>query len=252
MLKLVINGCNGKMGHVLVETAEKDPGVIVVAGVDKNIENYKNKFPVYSSISEFEGSADVLLDFSRPEAIQPLLEYAVNTKTPLIVATTGIEGEDLQHIRKAAEHIPVFVSANMSLGVLVMVEISKLAASILGENFDIEIVDFHHNEKVDAPSGTALMLADAINTQLDEDKHYVYGRNAEHGRRKPDEIGIHALRGGTYPGEHRVIFAGLDEVVEIRHLALSRKIFALGAIKAAKFIASQKEGLYNMEHLIKQ
>ncbi len=249
MLKIVINGCNGKMGHVLTETAEKDPGVAVIAGIDKNIERFRNKFPVYENINEFEGNADVILDFSRPEALKSLTEYAANTKTPLVIATTGLKEEHKQYIQEAARHVPVFLSANMSLGVMVLKEIVKKAASVLGDDFDIEIVDFHHNQKVDAPSGTALMLADTINCQLKGGKRFVYGRSPESGKREKEEITIHALRGGTACGEHRIIFAGHDEIVEIKHTALSKSIFAIGALKAAKFIVQQEKGLYTMDDL---
>jgi len=252
MLKIVINGCNGKMGQVLAKAAAEDPEIEVVAGIDKNIHEQNNNFPVYEKVDDIQEEADIIIDFSRPDSVLPLTEYAKKTNTALVVATTGLEDQHFKLLKEAAEKIPVFQSANMSLGVNVAKNLCSKATQVLGDNFDIEVVEFHHNRKVDAPSGTALLLADAINEQLAVKKEYVYGRTPQSGKRENSEIGIHAIRGGTMPGEHRVIFSGPDEIVEIRHLALSRTIFALGALKAAKFTAGQKNGLFNMDLLISQ
>lgn len=252
MIKIIIHGCNGKMGQVLAKTAAEDPEVEVIAGIDKNPNAQENNFPVFEKIDDFDGKADAVIDFSRPEAILSLTEYARNSKTALVIATTGLEEQHHKLMVEAAEAVPVFHSANMSLGVNVVKDICNKAAQVLGDSFDIEIVEFHHNRKVDAPSGTALLLANAINEQLAEKKEYTYGRSPQSGKREKNEVGIHAIRGGTMPGEHRVMFSGTDEIVEIRHLALSRSIFALGAIKAAKFTAKMKKGLFSMDHLIKQ
>jgi 4-hydroxy-tetrahydrodipicolinate reductase len=252
VVKIIINGCSGKMGRVLAETASADPEVKIVAGIDKNPRGLSSDFPVYGNIEEFKEKADVIVDFSRPDSILPLTKYAVNNRTALVIATTGLEKEHQELLEQAAKSVPVFQSANMSLGVNLVRDISERAAEVLGDSFDIEIVEFHHNQKVDAPSGTALMLAKAINEKLKAGKEFIYGRSPQSGKREEKEIGIHAIRGGTMPGEHSIIFAGQDEIIEIRHIALSRKIFALGALKAAKFIAKQNEGMYNMDHLIKQ
>lgn len=252
MLKVIVNGCNGKMGRVLIETIEKKADAVVFAGIDKNAEANRNEFPVYRDIKEFEGSADVIIDFSRPTSIEPLTQYAIDTKTALVIATTGLEEKHFELLRNAANHVPVFQSANMSLGVNLVKDLCQKSVQVLDNSFDIEIVEFHHNQKVDAPSGTALLLADAINRQLSGKKEYIYGRNPQSGKRREGEIGIHAIRGGTVPGEHRVIFAGPDEIVEIRHLALSRTIFALGALKAAEFVVQQQPELYNMDDLLKR
>lgn len=252
MIRLIINGCNGKMGRVMTQAIEPEPEIEIVAGIDKCGSDGTLPYPVYKDINECDQSADVVVDFSRPDSIEPLTRYAIKTGTALVIATTGLAQEHKDMLAQAAESAAVFQSANMSLGVNLVKDILKKAARVLGDSFDIEIVEFHHNQKVDAPSGTAVLLAEELKASLEDSAGFIYGRSPQSGRRHPREIGIHAIRGGTMPGEHSIIFAGPDEIVEIRHLALSRRIFALGAIKAIKFIATQNKGLFTMDDLIKQ
>jgi 4-hydroxy-tetrahydrodipicolinate reductase len=250
MLKVLINGCNGTMGQVLSKQIEEAKGMIVAAGIDKNSDKYENNYPVYNDIFDFKEKADVIIDFSNPESIIKLLEYGIKTETPIVIATTGLSDEDIDNIKKASEKIPVFHSANTSLGINVLSNLVKKAATILSESFDIEIIEKHHNKKVDAPSGTAYLIADAINEELENSMEFVFGREGNDAKRTKKEIGIHAVRGGTIPGEHTVIFAGMDEILEIKHTALSKKIFAQGAIRAAVFAAKQEKGLYTMNDLV--
>lgn len=250
MIKAILNGCNGKMGKMVSEVVSKAPDIEIIAGIDKNTEPSPFGYPVLESIDLFDGKADLVIDFSRPESIPALVSYAVKTNTALMVATTGLADEHLDLLDRAAQKVPVFHTANMSLGVNLVKDACCRIASVLSEGFDIEITEFHHNQKADAPSGTALMLAKAIKEAASESKEFVYGRSPQAGKRKENEIGIHALRGGTMPGEHSVLFAGPDEIIEIRHLALSRRIFALGALRAARFIAGQKPGMYNMDNIL--
>lgn len=250
MIKIVLNGCNGKMGRVISEEVAKTNELEIAAGIDKNTESTSFGYPILKNIDEFQGEADVIIDFSRPDSVLKLIPYAVKNGIALLVATTGLEKQHTDLLEKAAESIPVFNSANMSLGVNVVKEICCRVASVLSDSFDIEIKEFHHKQKVDAPSGTALMLAKAMEKEITENRDFIYGRAPQSGKRKDSEIGIHALRGGTMPGEHSVLFAGPDEIIEIRHLALSRRIFALGALRAAGFITGQKPGLYNMDSIL--
>ncbi len=252
MIRTILSGCNGKMGSVISEIAAGRPDMKIVAGIDMNTQNSAFGYPVFETIDQFSGKADIIIDFSRPESISALVPYAVRTRTALLVATTGLEQEHTELLEQAAATVPVFHTANMSLGVSLVKEICCRVASVLYDSFDIEITEFHHNQKADAPSGTALMLAKAIKDELSGSKDFIYGRSPQTGKRKNREIGIHAIRGGTMPGEHSVLFAGPDEIIEIRHLALSRKIFALGALRAARFLVAQGAGLYNMDNTIKE
>ncbi|KKC30092.1 MULTISPECIES: 4-hydroxy-tetrahydrodipicolinate reductase [Caldanaerobacter] len=249
MIRLIIHGCNGKMGKVVAKLAKENPEFEVVAGVDKN--TFPLDFPVYSDLKEVKEEADVVIDFSYHEAIPNLVKEAAKRKIPVVIATTGLSEEELKTVEEASKEIPIFRSANMSLGINVLISLVKEAAKVL-EGFDIEIVEKHHNMKKDAPSGTALMIADAINQVLPEKREYVYGRYTKTEQRKPNEIGIHAVRGGTIVGEHDVIFAGPNEVITISHSAQSREVFGYGALKAAKFLIGQKPGLYTMEDLVKK
>jgi 4-hydroxy-tetrahydrodipicolinate reductase len=250
MIRAILNGCNGKMGRVVSEEVTKAPDIEIVAGIDKNAETSPFGYPVFDNIDKADVEADLIIDFSRPESVPDLVPYAVRTKTALMVATTGLGKEHLELLEHASESVPVFHTANMSLGVNLVKDICCRVASVLTDGFDIEITEFHHNQKADAPSGTALMLAKAIKETVSESKEFIYGRTPESGKRQAKEIGIHALRGGTMPGEHSVLFAGPDEIIEIRHLALSRKIFALGALRAARFIVGQRPGMYNMDSIL--
>ncbi|RKD32437.1 4-hydroxy-tetrahydrodipicolinate reductase [Thermohalobacter berrensis] len=250
MIKVIINGCNGKMGQVLSEQIEQCEDMKVVAGIDRSPDKFKNNYPVYKDIFEFREEADVIIDFSNPYYLPGLLDYGIEKKIPLVIATTGFSSKDIKDMEAASEKIPIFYSANMSLGINVLVNLVKKAANVLADSFDIEIIEKHHNKKIDAPSGTAYMIANKINEELDNSKEYVFGRYTKKDRRRKNEIGIHAVRGGTIVGEHSIIFAGSNEVIEIKHSAQSKKIFANGSIKAARFIIDKNKGLFDMEDLM--
>jgi len=251
MRKIIISGCNGHMGRVVGALCEADPDLEIAAGFDV-LGAADREFPVFSSPAQFTGEADAVIDFSSPAALDGLLEFAKARKIPLVLATTGYTPEQVAQIGAAALEVPIFRSANMSLGVNVLVELVKKAASVLGDSYDIEIVERHHRRKVDAPSGTALMLADAAAQSCGHETEYVFDRHDRRQPRDKREIGISAVRGGTIVGEHEIIFAGHDEVIELRHTALSREIFAQGAVQAAKFIAGVTQpGLYDMSYLMK-
>lgn len=249
-MKVIINGCNGAMGQVLSRIIDKEDDIEILAGIDRNPERYKNNYPVYSEIFNCREKAEVIIDFSSPNSLNSLLEYGVEKRIPLVIATTGLSEENIECIVEASKIIPIFQSSNTSLGVNTLINLVKKAAVVLEKNFDIEIIEKHHNKKVDAPSGTAYMIANAINGELGNSKEFIYGREGNKGERRKNNIGIHAVRGGTIPGEHTVIFAGEDEVIEIKHTAFSKDIFAAGAIKAARYIINQEKGLYNMDSLI--
>ena len=246
--KIIISGCNGRMGRVVESICEADPDVSVVAGFDVSLES--RAFPVFVSPANFTGEADAVIDFSSPAALDGLLAFALERKVPLVLATTGYSDEQLAQIDEASKRIPIFRSANMSLGINVLLELVKKAAAVL-EGYDIEIVERHHNRKVDAPSGTALMIADAAASALNFKPEYVYERHSVRQSRDKKEIGISAVRGGTIVGIHEIMFAGRDEIIEIKHTAMSREIFANGAVKAAKFLAGMsKPGMYDMSMLV--
>ena len=251
MLKIIISGCNGHMGRVVESICNSTPNTQVVAGFDV-MGSTDRDFPVYASPAQFTGKADAVIDFSSPAALDGLLSFAKATKTPLVLATTGYSPEQIAQIGAAALEVPIFRSANMSLGINVLLELVKKAASVLGDSYDIEIVERHHRRKVDAPSGTALMIADAAASSCGHETEYVFERHSVRQPRDKKEIGISAVRGGTIVGEHEIIFAGHDEIMEIKHTALSREIFAQGAVEAAKFISGiQAPGLYDMSMLVK-
>lgn len=249
MIKLIISGCNGKMGGVVTKIAQEDQIIDTVAGFDINTDN-SNGYDVYSNPEDCSERADVIIDFSHPLMFEKTIDYAVKTKTPIVVATTGLDDNQKQKMYDAAKEIPVFFSANMSVGVNLIIELAQKAAKALEEKFDIEIIEKHHHRKIDAPSGTALAIADGINQALETKKEYIYDRHSVRKKRSQSELGIHSIRGGTIVGEHEVIFAGEDEIIEIKHTAMSREIFAQGAITAAKFICGKDAGLYDMKKLI--
>ncbi len=251
MINIIICGANGKMGQVVADAASKTEGMCVCAGIDKMPDLRSNPFPVYADILDCRETADVIIDFSRPDALRSNLKYAQDHGMAIVIATTGFTDEDKALISNAATQIPVFFSANMSLGVNLQIELSRRAAAFWGEDCDIEIVEKHHNQKVDSPSGTALVLAESINEALMAAKPLVCGRYTRTEKRGR-EIGIHAVRGGTIPGEHSVYFIGTDEVVEIKHTAQSRQIFAYGALRAASFVCGKPVGLYNMNDIISE
>ena len=249
MTNIILCGCGGRMGKTVIEAAHTDYDIL--AGVDINASSVAQacSFPVYERISDFPGKADVIIDFSHHSSLPSLLEYAMSTKTPLVVATTGHTSEELELMKNAAQKTAIFFSGNFSIGINLLINLAKQAARALGDNFDIEIIEKHHNKKLDAPSGTALMIADAI-SDTREGTELVYDRHTERKQREKSEIGIHSVRGGTIVGEHEVIFAGTNEVVTISHSAASREIFATGALRAAAYVAQKSEGLYSMTDLI--
>lgn len=250
MLKVVVSGYLGQMGQVISKLILDREDMELVGGIDKNASSYDGNVNVYENILDFNKKCDVIIDFSHPSSIDSLIDYAVSNNTPLVIGTTGYGEEEMNKLKEASKNIPIFYSANMSLGINLILSLVSKAASILGEDFDIEIIEKHHNKKIDAPSGTAYMIANEINKVFDNNKSYTFGRHTKNNRRSPNEIGIHAIRGGTIVGEHTVLFAGLDEIVEIKHNASSKNVFAKGALTAAEFIVNKEKGLYNMEHII--
>lgn len=250
MVKVIMHGCNGKMGQTIVGLIAADEEIELVAGVDA-YDAGKNEFPVFKSIAECTVDADAVIDFSAAPAVDGLLDYCVAKNLPCVLCTTGLSEEQLVKVKKASEKVAVLKSANMSLGINMLMKLLKEAAGILAPaGFDIEIVEKHHNQKVDAPSGTALALADSINEELDNSYQYVYDRSQVREKRTQKEIGISAVRGGTIVGEHDVIFAGADEVITFSHRAYSKAVFGKGAIEAAKFLAGKPAGMYDMSDVI--
>lgn len=252
MVQIIIHGFNGNVGKILQEIIEQDSETEVIAGIDSFACESQNKYPVYTSFSDEIPKADVIIDFSHYSTTPALLEYCTKSKTPVVLATTGLDDTTYELINIAAEIIPVFQSFNMSLGINILAEAIKTIVPQIEDNFNIEIIEKHHNKKVDSPSGTALFLADSINEACIVKKNYVFGRHSKNDTCEITDLGIHAIRGGTIPGEHTIIFAGNDEIIEIKHTALSKRIFATGALKAAKFIAKSEKGLYNMSDLFSE
>ncbi len=251
MINILMSGCNGKMGQVISRMAAESEELKIAAGYDKYTK-INNPYPVFDDLEKCDVKVDVIIDFSNPDALDGLLSYSVKNKIPLIVATTGLSTNQVNKLKEVSEAIPVFFSANMSLGVNLLMDLVKKAAKVLEYNFDIEIIEKHHNQKIDAPSGTALAIADEINSALSEKQEYIYDRHSRRKKRSKKEIGIHAVRGGTIVGEHSVIFAGTDEIIEVNHIATSKEIFATGALSAARFLYNKKPGFYNMNDLISE
>lgn len=250
MLKILISGCNGHMGRVVTDLCREAEDVEIAAGFDL-LGREPEDFPVYSSPAAFKGKAHVLIDFSAPAALSALLNFGMERRIPLVLATTGYSSEQLDQISAAAQSIPLFRSGNMSLGVNVLAGLVRKATAALGNSFDVEIVERHHRRKVDAPSGTALLLADAAAEALPYEPEYVYERQSLRQPRGKREIGISSVRGGNIVGDHEVIFAGRDEVIELKHSAMSREVFASGALRAARFLATvETPGLYSMTDLV--
>lgn len=250
MTKLIITGANGKMGKVIQSIVANRDDCEIVAGVDLNTES-DGKFPIYSSINQVEESADAIIDFSNPVLLDDLLLYSKNNATPLVIATTGYSDEQKEQIKNASRDTAIFFTYNMSMGINLLANLAKKAVSVLGEDFDIEIVEKHHNQKIDAPSGTALMLADAMCEETEKPMKYEYDRHSKREKRTKNEIGLHAVRGGTIVGEHEIIFAGRDEIITLSHSARSKEIFAVGAVNAAVYMNGKNAGLYDMKELIK-
>ena len=250
MVKMIMHGCNGAMGQVITKIVEEDDEIEIAAGIDVN-DTKQNSYPVFHSIGECSIQADVIVDFASVQAVDALLEYSAEHAVPVVVCTTGLSPEQIAKVEEASQKTAVLRSANMSLGINLLLKLVKEASQVLAEaGFDIEILEKHHNQKVDAPSGTALALADSINEAMDETYHYKYDRSAVREKRDKKEIGIQAVRGGSIVGEHDVIFAGKDEVITFQHTAYSKAIFAKGAVSAAKFLAGKEPGLYTMADVI--
>ena len=249
MTNIAVCGVCGKMGHFINDVISGRDDCRIVAGIDKFGEKYSD-FPVYKDITEITEKPDVIIDFSNPSALDGLVKYGLENGTALVLATTGYSEEQVEKIHKTAEQIPVFFTFNMTLGINLMAELARKATKVLGGQYDIEIVEKHHNQKIDAPSGTAIMLADAINEELDNKYNYVYDRHSVRAKRSKTEIGIHSIRGGTIVGEHEIIFAGRDEVISLKHEAHSKQVFAVGAVNAAVFLKGKNAGLYAMSDLL--
>lgn len=249
MTNIVICGANGKMGHTVAELVAQREDCQVIAGVDTYTKQYSD-FPIVESPQQLPQQPDVIIDFSNPASLDGLLEYGLLHNVALVLATTGYSDEQIAKIQAAAQQIPVFFTFNMSLGINLLVKLAKKAVSILGDQFDIEVVEKHHNQKIDAPSGTAIMIANAINAERDNQYHYVYDRHARRMKREKSEIGMHAIRGGTIVGEHDIIFAGQDEVITLSHSAASKRVFAVGAVNAAVFLKGKAAGMYDMAQLV--
>lgn len=250
MVRAIMHGCNGHMGQVITGLIKADEGIELVAGIDKYT-GIANDYPVFESLEKCDVEADVIIDFSNAAAADALLTYCEKKKMPVVLCTTGLSEEQLAKIPEAAKKTAVLKSANMSLGINLLMKLLKEATKVLAPaGYDMEIVEKHHNQKLDAPSGTAIALADSMNEAMDEAYHYVYDRSQERKKRDTKEIGISAVRGGTIVGEHEVLFAGTDEVIEFKHTAYSKTIFGKGAVEAAKFLAGKPAGLYDMSDVI--
>ena len=250
MVKIIMHGCNGHMGQVISDIVEKDPDAEIVAGIDI-ADQGKNSYPVFTDIDACQVEADAIIDFSSAKATDKLLEYSAARQIPVVLCSTGLSQEQLAKVEETSRRVAVLKSANMSLGINTLLKLVQDAAKVLAAaGFDMEIVEKHHRLKLDAPSGTALALADSINEAMDNQYHYVYDRSQKREKRDDKEIGISAVRGGTIVGEHEIIFAGQDEVIEFKHTAYSKAIFGKGAVEAAKFLAGKPTGRYDMSDVI--
>lgn len=251
MIKILIHGYRGRLGNAICKLAEANDDFEIVAGVDVSANKSVDSFPTFQDIFDCDMPADIIIDCSVAAAVPKVLEFAVSNKTPAVICTTGLSAETIEQINRAAKEIPVFRSANMSLGInLIASLMEKMVQALNDSNFDIEIIEKHHNQKIDAPSGTALLLANKINAAANGAYEYIYDRTKEIKKRGKKELGISVIRGGTIVGEHSVIFAGNDEVIEIKHSAMSKEVFAVGALKAAKYTTAKAPGLYDMQDLM--
>ncbi len=249
--RIILTGACGRMGRAVRELVASDPRAEIVCGIDVAESSESLPFPVYKSISEVTEHADVIIDFSHHSAVYDILNYAKEKKIGAVISTTGHDEDETAFIEESSNEVAVFYSRNMSIGINLLIALAKKAAAVLGEDFDIEIVEEHHSKKLDAPSGTALMIADAVRDTLDGDISYTYDRHLERKQRGKSEIGIHSVRGGSIVGEHEIIFAGQDEVIRIHHSAFSREVFSKGALSAALYLADCEPGLYSMEDMLK-
>lgn len=252
MISVILNGCSGHMGQVVTDILAEDPDMETVAGIDA-FTGAERKYPIYAKPGDCTEAADVIIDFSTASAVDELLSYGTERNIPMVICTTGLSDLQVKNIQEAAEKVAILRSANMSLGINLLLKLLKDAAKTLcPAGFDVEVMEMHHSRKLDAPSGTAKMLADSVNEAMGDSYTYTYDRTQRHEKRDPKEIGIASLRGGTVVGEHDVYFAGQDEVIEFRHTAYSRAVFAKGAVAAAKFLAGRAPGLYDMSDVIGQ
>lgn len=249
MTKVLLSGCCGRMGRFVADIIKNRKDCQIVAGIDI-IDDATLGFPVFQNYEEVNVDTDVIIDFSNPALLSSMLSYALKTNTAIVLATTGLTDDQIARVERASESVPVFFSYNYSMGVSLICELSKIAAKVLGNGFDVEIVEAHHNQKLDAPSGTAIMLGNAVKEEL-PDAYFEYDRHSKRQKRSGNEIGIHSIRGGTIVGEHQVIFAGNDEIVTISHSARSRAIFATGAVNAAVYLSDKENGMYNMSDLVR-
>lgn len=250
MTRIILSGCLGKMGRAITQSVASFPNLQIICGIDVTSDMTAMQYPVFSNISYCHIDADVVLDFSRPESLDSLIQYCTQKNLPLVLCTTGYSEEQISKIAEASKVIPIFRSANMSIGINVINNILKNISAMLYENYDIEIIEKHHNQKVDSPSGTALLLANTIKSSIAEETKFVNGRDGI-AKRAENEIGIHAVRGGSIVGEHEVIFAGAGEIIALSHSALSREVFAVGSLKACEYMAGKPKGMYNMDDVIK-
>ena len=250
MVRVIMSGCGGKMGKVITELVAGEKEMEIVAGIDV-ADCASASYPVLKSLKECSVDADVVIDFSNAKGTDALLDSCVEKKLPCVLCTTGLSAEQIAHVERASEKTAILRSGNMSVGINLLLKLLRQAAPVLAEaGFDMEIVEKHHNQKIDAPSGTALMLADAISEELEQKPHYEYDRHSKRAKRDKNEIGIHAVRGGTIVGEHEVLFAGRDELISISHSARSKEIFAVGSVNAAVFLCGQPAGLYAMKDFV--
>lgn len=250
MIKVLMHGCNGRMGQMITGLMKEEDQAVIAAGVDAYT-GIQNAYPVFDSIEKCDVDVDVVIDFSNAAALDGLLSFCVEKQVPAVLCSTGYSEEQLQKIAEASGKVAILKSANMSMGINLLLKLVQDAAKVLASaGYDIELVERHHNQKLDAPSGTALALADSIKEALDGEYHYVYDRSQVRQKRDKKEIGISAVRGGTIVGEHEVIFAGIDEVIEFKHTAYSRSVFGKGAVEAAKFLAGKPAGMYSMSDVI--
>lgn len=248
-MDIILHGCRGRMGRVLAQIINQTQGMNVSAGVDI-AGAPEEAFPIYPTLNASEIRGDVVIDFSNYTAVRDMLKNCAEKNLPVVVATTGLGEEEKSAIKEASRRIPVFHSANMSLGINLLAKALREIAPFLEEDFHVEVIEKHHAMKKDSPSGTALLLADAVNGSLEEEKELLFGRHGKDDDCRLSQMGIHAVRGGTIAGEHTVLFAGPDEIIELKHTALSREIFARGALRAAKFIADKAPGIYSMEDIV--
>ena len=250
MTKIIMLGCNGRMGQMITDMVKQDDECTIVAGIDI-VDNRDNGYPVYTKLADCDVEADAIIDFTSATDFESRMDYAVDKQIPIIECSTGLSEEQMDYLKKTSEKVAVLKSANMSLGINLLMKLLKEAVvKLAGDGFDVEIVEKHHNQKLDAPSGTALALADSINEGMDDRYEYIYDRSQVRQKRDKKELGISAVRGGTIVGEHDVIFAGTDEVITFKHTAYSRAVFAKGSITAAKYLKGKAAGLYDMSDVL--